>query len=48
MFDENISGYFNVNYKNKSTYVFSFEEIGKYVFLTKQEAEQALKERENK
>lgn len=42
------SGYFNVIYKNKSTCVFSFEEIGKYVFLTKQEAEQALKERGNK
>ena len=42
------SGYFNVIYKNKSTCAFSFEEIGKYVFLTKQEAEQALKERGNK
>ena len=42
------SGYFNVIYKNKSTFAFSFEEIGKYVFLTKQDAEQALKERENK
>lgn len=39
------SGYFNVIYKNKSTCVFSFEQIGKYVFLTYEEAEQALKER---
>ena len=42
------SGYFNVVYKNDSMWQFSFEQIGKYVFLTYEEAEQALKERGNK
>lgn len=37
------SGYFNVVYKNDSMWQFSFEQIGKYVFLTYEEAEQELK-----
>ena len=40
------SGYFNVVYKNDSMWQFRFEQIGKYVFLTYEEAEQELKERE--
>ena len=39
--------YMNVVFKNDNMLSFSFSDIGKRVFLTSEEAEKALKEREN-
>ena len=39
-------GYFNISFKGKKGYMlsFNFNEVGKYVFLTKEEAEKALQD----
>lgn len=42
-----IDDYVNQFLMDIGTYPYSFDEIGKYVFLTREAAEEALKAREN-
>lgn len=46
--DDMGGGYFEVLYEDNETWTFYFSDIGKLVFLTREEAEQALKELESK
>lgn len=46
--DDMGGGYFEVLYEDNETWTFYFSDIGKLVFHIREEAEQALKERESK